>query len=110
MKPTPTLPPDAAPLLVFGAHPDDIEFGCGGIVSREASAGRPVRFVVCSRGEAGSNGTPAGRAAEAKRAAAILGAKVEFTELGGDAHFEVRPAHAIRLARIIRRVRPGIVL
>jgi LmbE family N-acetylglucosaminyl deacetylase len=35
---------------------------------------------------------------------------MEFIELGGDAHFEVRAAHAITLAGILRRVRPGIVL
>ena len=48
--------------------------------------------------------------AEAKKSAALLGATVEFIELDGDAHLEVRAAHAIKLAGIIRRVRPGIVL
>jgi LmbE family N-acetylglucosaminyl deacetylase len=110
MKPTPNSPPDAAPLLVFGAHPDDIEFGCGGVIAGETRAGRAVHFVVCSRGEAATNGTPAQRMREAKRAAALLGATVEFVNLGGDAHFEVCVAHALALARIIRRVRPGIVL
>ena len=36
--------------------------------------------------------------------------RLEFIELDGDAHLEVRAAHAIKLAGIIRRVRPGIVL
>ena len=61
MKPAPTSPPE--PLLAFGAHPDDIEFGCGGIIARETRAGRPVHFVVCSRGDAGTNGSPAERTA-----------------------------------------------
>ena len=98
------------PLLAFGAHPDDIEFGCGGVIARETRAGRPVHFVVCSRGEAGSNGTPARRTAEAKKAAKILGATLEFLELDGDAHLEVKAAHGIKLAGIIRRIQPGIVL
>jgi len=97
-------------LLAFGAHPDDIEFGCGGIIAREAHAGRPVCFVICSRGEAGTNGTPAERTTEAKRAAEILGATVEFIELDGDARLEIRSAHAIKLAAILRRVRPALVL
>jgi len=101
-------PPE--PLLVFGAHPDDIEFGCGGIVAREASEGRSVHLVVCSRGEAGSNGSPAQRAAEAKTAAGLLGASLEFVKLDGDAQLELRSAHALTLARIIRRLRPAIVL
>ena len=110
MKPTPTPRPESAPLLVFGAHPDDIEFGCGGIVAKERLLGRPVHLVVCSRGEAGSHGTPAQRVAEAEKAAALLGATVEFIELDGDAHLEIKAAHAIRLAGVLRRVKPGIVL
>lgn len=98
------------PLLAFGAHPDDIEFGCGGVIAVEARRGRPVHFVIGSRGEAGTHGTPRQRTREARAAAAILGASVEFIELGGDAHFEVRAVHAIRIAEIIRRRRPAIVL
>jgi LmbE family N-acetylglucosaminyl deacetylase len=101
---------NTTPLLAFGAHPDDIEFGCGGVIARETRAGRPVHFVVCSRGEAGTHGTPAQRTREAKQAATILGATIEFIELDGDAHLELRVAHAIKLAGIIRRVRPLLVL
>jgi len=97
-------------LLAFGAHPDDIEFGCGGVIVRETAAGRPVHFVVCSDGEAGTSGTPAVRRREAKKAAALLGATIEFIKLDGDAQLEIRAAHALRLAAIIRRVRPGLVL
>jgi LmbE family N-acetylglucosaminyl deacetylase len=110
MKPTRISPSDRAPLLAFGAHPDDIEFGCGGVIARETRAGRAAHFVICSRGEAATRGTPAQRTREARRAAALLGATVEFVELDGDAHLEVRAAHAITLAAVIRRVRPGVVL
>ena len=108
MKPTPKSRPE--PLLAFGAHPDDIEFGCGGVIAREARAGRRVHFVVCSRGEAGTHGTPAVRMREAKKAARLLGATLEFVRLDGDARLEIRAAHSLKLARIIRRVRPGAVL
>lgn len=99
-----------APLLAFGAHPDDLEFGCGGILAAEARAGRPVHCIVCSRGEAGTHGTPAERTTEAERAAALLGVTLEFLELDGDAHLEVKTAHALTLARLLRRHRPGLVL
>ncbi len=98
------------PLVAFGAHPDDIEFGCGGIIANETRAGRKVHFVICSQGESGTNGTPKQRVAEAKRAAKLLGATVEFIELDGDAHLEIRAAHALKIAGILRRVRPGLVL
>ncbi|MGA2540813.1 MAG: PIG-L family deacetylase [Verrucomicrobiota bacterium] len=110
MKPTPKSPPETAPLLAFAAHPDDIEFACGAVIARETRAGRPAHFVICSRGEAGTRGTPAQRAAEAKKAAALLGATLEFIKLDGDARLEMRAAHARRLAGGIRRIRPAIVL
>jgi LmbE family N-acetylglucosaminyl deacetylase len=97
-------------LLAFGAHPDDIEFACGGVIARETRAGRKAHFVICSRGESGTYGTPRKRTAEAKKSAALLGATIEFIKLDGDAHLECRPAHAIKLAGIIRRVRPSVVL
>lgn len=106
----PTLKSKLAPLLAFGAHPDDIEFGCGGVIANETRAGRAAHFVICSRGEAGTHGTPKQRIVESRKAAAILGATIEFIKLDGDAHLEVRVAHTIKFARILRRVRPGILL
>jgi LmbE family N-acetylglucosaminyl deacetylase len=97
-------------LLAFGAHPDDIEFGCGGVIARETRLARPAHFIVCSHGEAGTRGTPPQRIAEAGKAAALLGATLEFLQLDGDAHLEVRSAHALKLAAIIRRLRPAILL
>jgi N-acetylglucosamine malate deacetylase 1 len=110
MKRTSKSQPELAPLLAFGAHPDDIEFGCGGVIAKETRAGRKAHLVICSRGEAGTHGTPAQRVAEARKSAGLLGATVQFVELDGDAHLEVRIGHAIKLAGILRRVRPGIVL
>jgi len=101
--------PDRPSVLAFGAHPDDIEFGCGAVIAQETRAGRAAHFVVCSRGEAATHGRPEERAAEAQRAAALLGASIEFVELDGDSHLEERTAHAITLAAVLRRVRPGAV-
>lgn len=101
---------DSDPLLVFGAHPDDIEFGCGGIVALESKRGRKVHLYVCSRGETGTHGSPEQREQEARNAARILGAEIEFFELDGDAHLEVKVEHAIKIAEIIRRIRPSSIL
>lgn len=110
MKRTPKSQPELASLLAFGAHPDDIEFGCGGVIAKETRAGRKAHFVICSCGEAGSHGTPVQRVAESKKSAGLLGATIEFIKLDGDSHLEVRTVHAIKLAGVLRRVRPGIVL
>jgi LmbE family N-acetylglucosaminyl deacetylase len=101
---------ELAPLLAFGAHPDDVEFGCGGIVALETRGGRPAHVVVCSRGESATYGTPEERVQECQSAARVLGARLELCELDGDARLEAKVAHAIRLAGVIRRLRPAIVL
>ncbi len=109
MKPGQNYPESSA-ILAIGAHPDDIEFGCGAVIAKETRGGRAAHFVVCSRGEASSNGTPADRVREAEAAAKILGATLEFVDFGGDAHLHDSRAHSIALAGIIRRLRPSIVL
>jgi N-acetylglucosamine malate deacetylase 1 len=101
---------DRVTILAFGAHPDDIEFGCGAVVAQATRAGGRAHLVVCSRGEAGSYGTPDDRVNESKRGAEALRANVEFLELDGDAHLEIRSAHAIKFAEIIRRTQPTFVL
>ena len=85
MKPTPSSLPDAPPVLAFGAHPDDIEFGGGGVIAQETRAGRAAHFVVGSRGEAATHGRLEQRVAGAQHAAALprerlhgLGAAVEY--------------------------------
>ena len=98
------------PLLAFGAHPDDIEFGCGAVIAREAEHGRFAHFVVASRGEAASHGTPEERTREAEQGAAHLGASVEFIDLGGDGHLSANVPHVLRLAAMIRQQRPRVVL
>ncbi|MBS1995894.1 MAG: PIG-L family deacetylase [Cyanobacteria bacterium SZAS LIN-2] len=97
-------------ILAFGAHPDDIEFGCGAVIAKETQAGKSAHFVVCSKGEAGTSGTAEQRAEESRAAAALLGATIEFIDLNGDSHLEIRAAHAIKLAQIIRQVHPRTVL
>jgi N-acetylglucosamine malate deacetylase 1 len=111
MKPSSNSPSDPlAPLLVFGAHPDDVEFGIGGVVVAEVRRGRPVTLVVASEGEAGTNGTPDQRRGEAERAAHEMGATLQLIDMGGDANIEYSRAGARQLARIIREIRPAVVM
>jgi len=60
-------------VLAVGAHPDDVELGCGATVGRLAASGRPVAIVDLSAGEAATRGTPEGRRQEAQAAAELLG-------------------------------------
>jgi len=103
-------PKSPARILAIGAHPDDIEFGCGGVLLAEAARGNKISLYVCSRGEASSNGTPTERKAEARNAAAIIGATVTFLDLGGDSHIATSVENRLTIARCIRTVRPDILL
>ena len=69
MKPMSNPRPEPAPLVAFGCHPDDVEFGCGGVVALESRAGRACCVVVCSRGESASHGTPEERLEECRAGA-----------------------------------------
>jgi bacillithiol biosynthesis deacetylase BshB1 len=97
-------------ILAVGAHPDDVEFGCAPILIQEVRNGNEARILVTSKGEAASAGTPEERAQEARDAARIIGAAIQFLEFGGDCHIEHNAVNAMTLAREIRRFKPDVVL
>lgn len=97
-------------IVAFGAHPDDIEFGCGGILIEAHAAGASVHHVVLSKGEAGSAGNAEIRAQETVNAAKIVGAQLKWLDLGGDSHLEYNLSNKMVLAGLIRELRPDIVL
>lgn len=104
------MPDSQLTLLAVGAHPDDIEFGCGGILLAEADRGCAIALCVCSRGEAGTNGTPNERETEAQQAAKLIGATIEFLDFGGDCRLDLSATNALGIARMIRKVRPEVLL
>jgi bacillithiol biosynthesis deacetylase BshB1 len=97
-------------ILAVGAHPDDVEFGCAPILIQEVRNGHEARILVTSKGEAASAGDPEERAQEARDAARIIGAAIQFLELGGDCHIEHNTANAMTVAREIRRAKPDVIL
>lgn len=61
-------------ILAIGAHPDDIEFGCGGTLVKYAAKGARIDLLVMTDGSRGGNGRR--RRREQERAARVLGARV----------------------------------
>ncbi len=101
-----------APLEVLGigAHPDDVELGCGGTLALLAGAGRRVGILHLTRGERGTRGSAAERRREAESAAAALGAvTVEFLDCG-DGALRTGEAEEDALIAALRRLRPELVL
>ena len=100
----------AIDVLALGAHPDDVELGCGATLALLARAGRRVGILHLTGGEAGTRGTPAERRREAAAAAAILGAVlVEFADFG-DGGLRTGAAEEDALIEVLRRLRPELVL
>ncbi|HKC61757.1 MAG TPA: PIG-L family deacetylase [Myxococcales bacterium] len=59
-------------VLALGAHPDDIELGCGGLILKLKASGARVYGLTMTRGEKGTD-RPEQRESEARRAAGFLG-------------------------------------
>ena len=66
-------------VLAIGAHPDDVEIGCGGTLAWHGAEGDRLHILTLSRGAAG--GDIHVRTAEAQRAAEILGATLQWGNL-----------------------------
>jgi bacillithiol biosynthesis deacetylase BshB1 len=96
-------------LLVFGPHPDDIEIGLGGAVARHTGEGHLVGLCDLTEGEMSSNGTVAGRRAEAAAAARVLGAAWRENLRWPDGDIAATPAAIRSAVDLIRRHRPRTI-
>ncbi|WP_104733978.1 bacillithiol biosynthesis deacetylase BshB1 [Hanstruepera ponticola] len=97
-------------ILAFGAHPDDVELGCGATIAKEVANGKKVGIVDLTRGELGTRGTAETRDRESEKAADILGVAVRDNMEFADGFFVNDKTHQIELIKIIRKYRPEIVL
>jgi len=97
-------------VLAFGAHPDDVEIGCGGTVAKLADAGKRVVVIDLTRGELGTRGNAETRAKEAERASEILGIAARENLALPDGHICSEPSAKRRVVKAIRRWRPGTIL
>ena len=97
-------------VLAFGAHPDDVELGAGGILATHAMRGLTTGIVDLSRGEMGTRGTPELRDEEAKDAAAILGCSVRLNLEMPDGRIDYSHESQLQVVRVLRKYQPDIVL
>jgi LmbE family N-acetylglucosaminyl deacetylase len=105
-------------VLALGAHPDDVELQAGGTLAAWARRGVHVELACFTAGEKGSADPAADPAAlgrvrrgEAEAAARALGAAVPVHFLGAvDGELEATMAMRLAVARLVRTVRPDVVL
>jgi LmbE family N-acetylglucosaminyl deacetylase len=103
--------------LAIGAHPDDIEFGCGGTLAKWAAAGCSIHHLVCTDGSKGSWDPDADTAAliatrqdEQREASRALGGDGDVVFLGyTDGELESGLPQRAQVAYWIRKLKPDVV-
>lgn len=96
-------------LLAFGPHPDDVEFGCGGILAKLADQGKDIVIVDLTLGEKGKNGSAEIRYKEGQSSAALIGAEriaLDFKDCEVMDTYEGR----LKLVKVIRQYKPKLIL
>ncbi|WP_418509762.1 bacillithiol biosynthesis deacetylase BshB1 [Corallibacter sp.] len=97
-------------ILAIGAHPDDVELGCGATIAKEIANGKKVGIIDLTRGELGTRGTAETRKQEAENAAKILGVSVRENLGFADGFFVNDKEHQLAIIKMIRKYQPEIVL
>jgi N-acetylglucosamine malate deacetylase 1 len=103
-------PHEALDLLAIFAHRDDAELNCGGTLAKAARSGHRVGILDLTQGEMGTRGSAAIRAAEAARAAQVLGVQVRENLGLPDAGITNDQPTREALVHAVRRLRPRIVI
>jgi LmbE family N-acetylglucosaminyl deacetylase len=99
-------------VLALGAHPDDIEIGCGGALLRHRALGHKVKMLVFTGGGRGgdlvSDELIATRLKEAEAAAKLLDVEIEFFDY---ADTEVPDTHDVisRVEKVVATFKPDRV-
>src|SRR5690606_35720429 len=97
-------------ILAIGAHPDDVELGCGATLAKEIAKGKKVGILDLTRGELGTRGTAEIRATEAKASAELLGIHMRHNLEFSDGFFVNNVSHQLEVIKMIRKYRPELVL
>jgi bacillithiol biosynthesis deacetylase BshB1 len=97
-------------VLAIAAHPDDIELICGGTLIRAQMLGRATGILDLAAGELATRGTPELRAKEAAKSAKVMGVSVRENLGLPDGGIQNTPETRARIATVIRRLQPKIVI
>lgn len=97
-------------ILVLVAHPDDAELSCSGTIMKAISQGKKVGIVDFTKGEMGTRGTPEIRMQEAEAASKVMGLSCRENLGFSDVFFTNDKEHQLKVASIIRKYQPEIVL
>jgi len=95
-------------ILAIGAHPDDIELGCGGLLIKAARQGHDVHMYSLTRGEA--SGDPNQRTNELMQSAKFIGAKNLWIDNFDDSKLSVSSDLINHIEYFINKVDPELII
>lgn len=102
--------PGLVDILAIAAHRDDVEQTCGGTLLKMRSLGLETGILDLTQGEAGTRGSAAERAAEAKTAGQILGVRWRQALDLPDGRVENTYENRLKIVRVLRELRPRVVI
>lgn len=94
-------------ILAIGAHPDDIEIGCGGSLIKYSDKGHNIFLLIMTNGEQG--GAPDVRKAEQEQVANLLGAEDLFWGDIVDTHLAVNLESIQKIESVLAKVKPNFI-
>jgi LmbE family N-acetylglucosaminyl deacetylase len=97
-------------ILAIGAHPDDIEYGCLGLLLKQKKLNSKISLFVASVGSKGDLSSGLARKQESMNALSVLSPEhVFFREESGIAHNNLEPL-LDTLFQFIQKVQPDLIL
>ena len=97
-------------ILAIGAHPDDIELGCGGTILNEIHKGKKVGLIDLTAGELGTRGSVEKRKQESNKASKILGVDFRLNLAMKDGFIKNDENSQIQIIRFIRKYQPDVII
>lgn len=97
-------------ILAFGAHPDDVELSCAGILYKHKLKGDTIGIIDLTQGELGSRGSAEIRKEEATQAAKILELSCRENLAMPDGFIENNKENRLKIIEVIRKYQPEIIL
>ncbi|MDE1829114.1 MAG: PIG-L family deacetylase [Thaumarchaeota archaeon] len=95
-------------IMAIGAHPDDIELGCGGLLLKSAREGHNVYMYTLTRG--GASGDPKQRSDELKRSAQFIGAKQLWIDNFEDSKLTVTSELINHIEHFVNKANPDLII
>ena len=96
-------------ILAFGAHPDDVELGCGGTIIKSVKKGYKVGVIDLTMGELGTRGDSKIRGYESQKASDILGLSYRENLSLKDGFIVNNNEAKLKVISMIRKYKPDIV-